>query len=485
MKNIKKALAGILAFTMVSGLSACNNSDTDSGNASDSTAAPETTAAKTVPINTEPLKEDEETVLDGIMEQLRDVPKSLKNGTVKWLAHYDINPGTSGASKSVALEMFERKYGGKIEWIPTTWGARYDDLSVNVLGGSGVDIFPGDDTSNFPRGIISGMFQPVDEYVDFDSAMWKNTKEAMELLNFNGKHYELITSVTAESIVIYNKATIEANGFEDPWELYEAGEWNWDTFKSMLQEFVDEDNDQWGIDGFWSEKALFLSAGVPTVESDGTNLICNINDPTVEQAMDFQYDLYRNGLVFPRDRFNWQDQPQMMGEGRQLFYIAGAWAIGGAPETWSTTIEPENLGIVPVPSPAGSDPYQVAKLSGFAICKGADNPWGAALYAECDLLSTVDERAVAISDRKTMDDSKWSQELIDKNKMINELARKYPVIDLATGCSNDIMSLTTDGGDTVGTRAALHGVDWASNRSAIADTVILLVEEVNQELKTK
>lgn len=93
----------ILAFTMVSGLSACKNSDTDSGNASDSAAAPETTTAKTVPINTEPLKEDEETVLESIMEQLSDT--HLKNKTVKWLAYYDINPGTSGASKSVALGM--------------------------------------------------------------------------------------------------------------------------------------------------------------------------------------------------------------------------------------------------------------------------------------------------------------------------------------------------------------------------------------------
>lgn len=187
--------------------------------------------------------------------------------------------------------------------------------------------------------------------------------------------------------------------------------------------------------------------------------------------------------LYSREMFGWSEQPQMMGEGKQLFYIVGSWAVGGAPETWSTAIEPENLGIAPVPSPAGSDPHHVAKLNGFAICKGAQNPEGAVLYAECDLLSMADERTVAISDRKTMDDAKWSQELVDRNKIINELARKYPVIDLAAGCSKDIASLTTDGGDTVGTRAALHGVEWASNRSAIADTVILLVEEVNQELK--
>ena len=381
--------------------------------------------------------------------------------------------------------MFEKKYGGEIQYYPTTWENRFNDLSTYVLGGEGIDFFPGDDTANFPKGIVSGMFQPVDDYIDMNSAIWQNTKDAMELLNFGGKHYEFITTVTAEAVVIYNKATIEANGLDDPWDLYEAGEWNWDTFKQMLLDFVDEDSDQWGLDGFWAEKALFLSAGVPSVQSVDGNLVCNINDATVEKAMNYQYDLYTNGLVFPREQFAWSEQPSFMGEGRQLFYICGAWTVQAAPETWSTSIDPEDLGLAPVPSPADSDPWQGATLGGYALCKGAQNPEGVALFAECQIIGSNDESAVAISDRKAMDDYGWSQELIDKNKAINEIARQYPIVDLATGCSTDIASLTTDGGDTIGLRAALHGVDWATNREAIADTVIMLVDEVDQNVKAK
>ena len=175
----------------------------------------------------------------------------------------------------------------------------------------------------------------------------------------------------------------------------------------------------------------------------------------------------------------------MMGEGRQLFYIAGPYVYSADPETWSTGIDPEDLGVVPVPSPAGSDPYQVAKLVGYALCKGSANPQGAALFAECTVLGTMDERAVAISDRKALDDYGWSQEILDHNKEINELARNYPVIDLATGCSPDIASITTDGGSQIGMRAAFHGIDWATNRETIADTLIMLVDEVDQNLKAK
>ena len=482
MNNSKKIFAGLMALSMMAGLTACGNNDGSSDATSEETTTT-TTTAKTVAVNTEELKEDEAAALEDTMSQLQDV--ELENKTIKWLAHYDLNPSSNGASKSVGLEMFEKKYGGEIQYYPTTWENRFNDLSTYVLGGEGIDFFPGDDTANFPKGIVSGMFQPVDDYIDMNSAIWQNTKDAMELLNFGGKHYEFITTVTAEAVVIYNKATIEANGLDDPWDLYEAGEWNWDTFKQMLLDFVDEDSDQWGLDGFWAEKALFLSAGVPSVQSVDGNLVCNINDATVEKAMNYQFDLYTNGLVFPREQFAWSEQPSFMGEGRQLFYICGAWIVQAAPETWSTSIDPEDLGLAPVPSPADSDPWQGATLGGYALCKGAQNPEGVALFAECQIIGSNDESAVAISDRKAMDDYGWSQELIDKNKAINEIARQYPIVDLATGCSTDIASLTTDGGDTIGLRAALHGVDWATNREAIADTVIMLVDEVDQNVKAK
>lgn len=493
MSNSKKILSGILALTMTAGLAACSSGDDTGagGNAGGGGAeatttqetAPTTTAA-TVAINEEGLKEGEDEVLANAMSQLRDA--ELENNEVKWLAHYDLNPSTNGASKSVGLEMFEQKYGGTLKYYATTWENRYNDLSTYVLGGEGIDIFPGDDVYNFPKGIVNGMFQPIDNYVDLNSSIWQNVKAGMEAYAFGGKHFNMVTSVTAEEIVIYNKATIEANGLDDPWELYKEGNWNWDTFKSMLQDFVDEDNDQWGLDGFWAETALFLSAGVPTVgTTDDGQLVCNLNDATVEKAMNYQYDLFNDGLVFPREQFSWNEQPQFMGEGRQLFYIIGPYALDGAPETWSHKIEPENVGVAPIPSPANSTPYHVAKINGYALCKGASNPEGAALFAECYVVGSVDEGAIAISDRKKKDDSKLSDEIIANLKEIDEIARKNPVVDLASGCSTDIASYTTQGGDNIGMRAALHGTEWASNREAIADTIILLVDEVNTELQNK
>lgn len=489
MKNTKKIMAGVMALAMTAGLAACGSDDggssSNGGNGgADATTTQETTTTTqaTVAINESELTEEQADLLSSAMSQLQDV--ELENKEIKWLAHYDINPSTNGASKKAELELFERKYGGYITWIPTTWDNRYNDLSTNVLGGTGVDLYASD-TGNLPKGVISGMFQPVDEYIDINDAIWQNTKTAMDSYKFGDKHFMFVTNTIAQYFVYYNTETIEENGLDDPWDLYKAGEWNWDTFKSMLLEFVDEDNDQYGLDNWYNELALCYSAGVPTISSVDGHLVCNLKDSTLEQAMNFQYDLYNSGLVLNLEQFNWGIQPQMMGEKRELFCIGGSWEAEGDPETWSMKIPPENLGIVPTPSPAGSLPYQAAALEGYVLCKGAANPEGAARFAECTILAGADESAHEIFRQKRMEDAQWSEDLVNRLDEINDLAKQYPVIDLAPGCSTDIASYTTDGGSSVGIRAAFHGTDWATNRESIADAIEMLVADVDTELQNK
>jgi len=122
MKDIKKLLAGAMALTITAGLSACASNDGGSDAAETTTAEVTTTTAITVEKNTETLAAEEEDALSNAMSQLQDV--ELDNKEIKWLAHYDINPGGNGASKKVELELFERKYGGSIKWYQTTFENR-------------------------------------------------------------------------------------------------------------------------------------------------------------------------------------------------------------------------------------------------------------------------------------------------------------------------------------------------------------------------
>ncbi|MCM1380817.1 MAG: extracellular solute-binding protein, partial [Muribaculaceae bacterium] len=285
--------------------------------------------------------------------------------------------------------------------------------------------------------------------------------------------------------VYYNTETLEENGLDDPWDLYKAGEWNWDTFKGMLADFVDEDNDQYGLDNWYNEMALTYSTGVPMISFVDGHLQCNFKDPTIERAMNFQYELYNAGLVANLEQYDWVIQPQMMGEKRQVLWIGGSWEAEGDPEAWAMKIPPENLGIAPTPNPADAEhPYQAAALEGYVLCKGSANPEGAARFAECTILANVDDAAHEIFRQKRMEDAHWSEELVDRLDEINGLAQQYPIVDLASGCTTQIADAIT-GSATSLMKAAFHGSDWASTRESYSDNIELAVSEVDAELQTK
>jgi hypothetical protein len=491
LKKANKIISGILSVALIAALSACTDGVTPAGgttagdaSVNDTTALTTvTTTVPTVEIQTSSFADEEMQVIESAAAKLPDV--DLPNGgALKWLATYDQNPTTSGQPKTSALELFEVKYGGSVEWYQTTWEMRSDELSRYVLGGEGIDFIPGDDEENFPKGIISGMFQPVDDYIDLSLEIFDPTREAMELLNFGGKHYEVIYNVAALYLVSYNSQTIEENGLEDPYEQWQAGNWNWDTFKETLLDYVDAENEMLGLDGWYNDRALYMSAGVPIVSARDGNLVSNINDPTIEKAMNYGYDLWQNGLIVDQALYDWNPPLHYMGEGKELFYIGGWWHYTQAPDTWVTKIPPENLRIVPVPSPADQDPVTAARLDGFAICKGAKNPEAVAAFAYCWMVANQDPELQVISARQFASDYGISVDLININRDIDQVAKDNPVIDLAAGASKDIFDITVNGGDSAGTRAAFKGVDWATTREATADTLEMLVAEVNADLQS-
>ena len=492
MKNLKKTLAALLAVSCALGVTACGDSGSSTSSpapAAGTTAAaggedaPETTTttAATVAVNTETLNEEQQSAIDSAGDKLRDV--ELENKTVKWLCHWDINPDNTGKSIPVDLAMFQNKYGGEIKWYPTTWENRYNDLSTYVLGGEGIDFFQRDESA-LPKGVASGMFEAIDDYIDINSDLYKRVKPGMDIYQFKGKHYAFVKGVVADSAVIYSKKTIEENGFDDPWELYEKGEWNWDTFSKMLEDFVDPDNDCYGIDGWWAETPLYLSGGMPAISSVDGQLQVNLKDPKLEKAMNFAESLYTKGLVFDKSLFDWNVQTQFMGEGKELFFLCGTWALMSDPSTWSCAIPADEVDWVPVPNAADSDDiYVPATCDGFCLCKGAANPLGVALYVECCLAAADDPDTKAVNEQKFRDDFQWSDELIDHYNQINALAEAHPVVELAGGSIDDTdIQQTFINDDQHGMKGAFHGTPWSQTREEFSGVIDAVVSDLNGRL---
>lgn len=468
MKNIKKAIAAAVSLCMAAGLTACG-SERQGILLEES----ETTTQMTVALNTETLAPEQQ-------EQVADLADSLtgelENKTVKWMSFYDPwHPTGAGNSKPVSVELFETKYGGEIEYIPTTWENQMSDLATKVLGGEGIDFFPA--VEAIPQCVISGMTQSFDPYVDWNNPLWQSVSELNDRFIINGDHYLMVCQATEGYVVYYNRDTIEAMGFDDPADLYESGEWTLDTFKDMLLEFVDEDAGQYGLDGWFNCTPLYLASGVPAVSLENGKAVNNLRDPDLERAMNYQYDLWRNGLILDKSLFNWSTQIQYIGEGKELFYISGLYEIEKSKDIWSATFG-ENLFFVPVPRDSEADKYYYnAEFDCYNLCKGAGNPEGTARLMECVIASYYDENAAAISAEKHKNDYGWTDEMLEMKAEVLRLTQENPMRDMYNGLSSDLSSLINDA-----VNKPIQGAEWNTERDTVFDSVDDQINEINSQL---
>ncbi len=477
MAECRRFAAGLAAVVMTAGLAGCGGTS----DSSETTTQATTTTGITVEVNTETLASEEQAAMDDVTNLLQDT--ELENKNIKWFSFYDpFHATTSGNTKALSLELFEKKYNGTIEYIPTTWQQRFTDLSTNILGGTGIDFIAGGDLDSFPKGVPNGQFEAYDSYVDFDSDLWSPVKELNDKFSLKGKHYLIATQATSGEVVIYNKKTIEANGFDDPVKLLDDGEWTWSAFKNMLLEYVDPDAGQYGLDGWFNEKPLMLTCGVAPVDLKDGKLVSNLYDERLEKSMDFMYELSQNGLVLDKSLFDWSEHPEFIGEGKELFYICGMYTLEGAPDIWNTSFgSSEDVMFVPVPKMDDSDTYYLpAGLEAYMLCKGAQNPEGVARFMECILAANSDANALEIADRKRKDDFGWTDEMIEMRHRINEMTAENPMYSIHTGCPTDMYNILDSG--EYGIRAAFYGHDWSSVRDALSDAVGMLTDEFNESL---
>ena len=473
MKNIRKTLAFVTALGITSAFTACGDTASSSNTAKQTEEeTTTTTTAMTVEINTETLASEQEEQVNDLADTLSG---ELENKTVKWLSFYDPwHPTGAGNSKPVSVELFEKKYGGEIEYYPTTWANQSNDLSTYILSGEGIDFFPASEA--VPKCAISGMTQPFDDYVDWNDPLWQSVADLNDIFALNGKHYLMVCQATEGYVVYYNRKTIENMGFDDPKELYENGEWTLDKFKEMLTDFVDPDSEQYGLDGWFNCAPLYLASGVPSISIKNGIISNNLMDPAFERAMTYQTELNKNGLIVDKSLFDWNPQIQFIGEGKELFYIGGLYEIESSPDIWTKNFgDAEDVFFVPIPRDEAADKYYYnAEFDCYNLCKGAQNPEGVARLMECIIASYYDENAIEISKEKHKSDYGWTDEMLEMKDEVKRITTENPVRDIFGGLPTDISNLINDS-----INQPLQGTDWYSVRDSINDVVDENVNEVN------
>lgn len=410
----------------------------------------------------------QDTLLDG----------ELENKTIKWLATWDINPDGTGKNVPIDLAVFQERYGGEVKYYPVSYDERYEKLAQYIKSGEGIDFFSGSDMDAFPKGVIKEMFVPADDYIDFSSDIWKDVKDVNDSFVWNDKHY--LTAVLVNGggcAVIYNKNTVAEAGLEDPAVLFEKGKWNWDTFENMLDEFVDNDNQKYGIDGWWFEEAFVQTTGVPAIALENGKLINNLAEPSMERVQNWLYNLSVNGNVAIGSSFyGWTEHPEYIGEGKLLFYPCGLWKLYSTPENWKTVFG-EDVGFVPMPKDPQADEYYIpAGMDSYLFVNGGDNPEGVAKFLDCKRYVICNQKLKDMYDSETRSDYGWSDEMIEMKQKMDEMALENPKFDFSKGASFDISKKIDEG-----LRQSAYGTPWNETFNSINSAVQTLIDEINNK----
>lgn len=463
-----KIIAMASAAVVLSAFAGCGK--TDGSSTAETTGTTVTTAA------TEP-KVLNEADAEAVQEIDTGDEEKLENGTVKWLSFWDLNPA-NGKPKTVELELFETKYGGKIEYIPTTYDNKYIDLSTLVLGGDSPDIFPAADLDTFPGKVVAGMFDSWDDHLDFDADFWSTgAKKVSDQHMLGGKHYVAAVGTDAGCVMIYNKKTIEENSLSDPAKLLEEGNWTWDNFKNMCMEFSDRDEEKFAFDGWWFEINFLLTTGTPVISVEDGVIKSSLNSSAMERAENFMYDLKKNDLPFPHDEYGWNVFPNRISEGKTLFYPCGIWALYEA--DLSAYGEQGEIMFVPMPRDPEADAYYLPTgLDAYALCKNAPNPEGAAAFMKCKCLAVGDEKALEIAEKQYREDYGWTDEMIAMLAKTKELTGENPVIDLYAGVSPNVYEMVHNPIKD----ASYNGKDWSATREEISGAVQAEIDMMNKQI---
>lgn len=332
-----------------------------------------------------------ETSQDSILENQEDstiietaateeIPVQTASGQeIYWLADYNINP-LNTQDRSPALALFEDQYGGKINWIWCITDAKYDILTSRLLSGEPVDMVSYDEAS-FPQGVMQERFQPLDDYLDLNDTIWDDMRGAIDMYAYHGQHYVVPYAVSDPLLLIYSRQMCQENHLDDPYELYQSGNWTWESFMSMMQEFVAGDAERYGICGQLGQ-GILQSTGKNIIDFDGDNFSSHISDPAIAEAENFLQEIHDANLY---DAGWYANFPS---ENHILFYAMQDWALDKS----NAVNRDADFMAVPFPkAPDAEDYYLSGNYEAKMLVKNSDKGEAVAAYIYCERLARTEE----------------------------------------------------------------------------------------------
>jgi len=200
-------------------------------------------------------------------------------------------------------------------------------------------------------------------FINLDGDHWN--QNATELLTVNNIIFGSSTNITPHKlnawVIYFNKRLINDLNLENPYDLYEQGEWTFDKFREMglaaLSDLngdgVMDTNDRYGFSGPEHDfiRALFMGSGEKIVISnpDGSLKYNLNNSKAIDVVNKMKQMITHDGLFYPKPLANnWTEHFDAFANGQTLFY-------GGTSMSTRVRSMEDDFGMVPMPNIDGSN----------------------------------------------------------------------------------------------------------------------------------
>ena len=466
MKNTKRIGSAIVALLMTLAISGCTTGGDGDSSHVDKVKVNSTDSAKSI-----------EAIPDGAQKELI------------WMGTYDLNPADENSEKTVEMHLFEDK-GGSIKWTKVFDAEKFDKLAAAITSGKDVpDIFQYEWLA-FPSQVLTGMYQSVDEIVDFNSDLWKDVKPTADQFSLKGKHYVAPITFSVGTLMMYNKDIIDNEGLDDPYELYTKDEWNWDTWYDIMSSFkanASGDEERYGIAARWFAPQLVQQTGQTMVINDDGVFKNNLNNPDIERAENLLYNLGKEGLV---DLTYYNNAKSCFTAGTTLFYNMGDWAMTG---TGGPT-ESDNWKVVPIPAdPQSNEKYMSSNMLAYMWVKGSTAKEAVKCWFECSRVSKTDETYQQTAKEKFLSDNPgWDEEMYQVK--VDASSSEYkPVFDFGYGISSTLASDDSATGTNAPMSALYEDIfkpddsgaqkTWTAMKYMYSGTIDSELKKINEKIK--
>ena len=425
----KAAVSALLCAGIVLGMTACDESaPVNSGTSS----APQNTTSATTTTNT--LDDDINNPVD--IDQFVDNTKTLDNPNLVYFSHYDAR--VAGDIKP-GVKLFEETYGGKIDYVNVAWGERFDKLQMLISSDESPDLVDKEDAS-FPSLMAKNVYEDLTDYIDLSQPQWNGIETLVDNYEWKGRHYYYPFTVNAlPNVLIYNKTLFDKYSLDDPKTLYEENNWTWDTFKEIMQKFVEVNPDALGgVYGLLGVNFI-ITTGTPLIGAEDGNIVNNFNDPNVERACQFLEGLRRESLAV-RGEGMWSNETAPLTKGHTAFLGVGQWKIT---DYCKQTIKTgDEYGFVPYPRDPAADKYYYGSTNfGYMVPKGSKNVEGAAAFINIMRQCNTDPELQAVVKESIMNDKKYSEEQYQFMASFEAVENYDMVIDISAGFGTDFSNV--------------------------------------------